>query len=439
MWAMTAPITVETLLLSIVAIVNTAIISSDGPSALAAVSTVEVLNWLIFGTFQALALGTTVLVSRAHGSGKKEAVARLSVGSIECIILLTIVYSGLVLLFQDQLVELLFGKAAPEVAEGIHIYLFGLLVTYPFRGVTLSVIGILRGIARTRATLLITVITNGLNVGLNVLFVLGLHMGIMGLVWSVAISMTIGLGVSVWMMIRFRRRLGIKKRDWLSSGPKSIWSILVTSFPFILEDLFFNGGKVIVQAIIVPFGTLALTANAVISAWIKIPEIIPRALGVATVPLVGTFLGQKDSGSVRMLTRRFVKIGSISGLVVNLILLPIYPWALKSFYHVPEELWQLMWILYGLETVGYMFFFTAQTVLPSALRAAGDGAYTTIAALASMWIYRIGVGYFVSVVLDFQLLGLWCVWVTEWGVRALLFYLRYHSGRWEGRQLHGLG
>lgn len=434
-YALTYPVLVDTFFLTIVDFCNTGIISTSGPAAISAVNTTESLHWLLIGTFNAVALGATVLIAQYHGAGDRSGLGRTTSSSLQVMLVTTVLYAAVVLVFEEQLIDLLFGSADRDVLEYIHVFLFGLLVSYPLRGFHMCVAGLLRGLGRTKITLVLSLVANGSNLALNVVFVILMHMDVTGLAWAAGLSQLIGALVAFAMLRGYASELHVTRRDLFGFSREGATQVITVSLPFALEDLFFNGGKLIIQMFIVPFGTLQIAANGIIGSWNRLQEVPIRALSIAIVPIVGSSIGSGDVAYARKITRTFIIAGAVSSALVGLILLTLFPWAITSYYHAPAEIHGTLWTLFIFTLVGYPLLFDLQSIYPATLRAAGDGSYATIASLASMWIYRIGIGYLVSVVLNYQIVGLWAVWVSEWAVRGLLFWLRYRTDRWTKHDL----
>ncbi|TPF97104.1 hypothetical protein EP30_03935 [Bifidobacterium sp. UTCIF-39] len=434
-YTLTYPVLVDTLFLTIVDFCNTGIISTSGPAAISAVNTAESLHWLLIGTFNAIALGATVLISQYHGANDHQGLGRTTSSSLQVMLAATVLYAVVVLFFEDPLIGLLFGSADRDVLEYIHIFLFGLLVSYPLRGFHMCVAGLLRGLGRTKITLVLSLVANGSNLALNIVFVILMHMGVTGLAWAAGLSQLIGALVASAMLRNHASELRLDLRTLFRINGTGTVQVIMVSLPFALEDLFFNGGKLIIQMFIVPFGTLQIAANGIIGSWSRLQEVPIRALSIAIVPIIGTSIGGGNVTYARKITRTFIIVGALSSALVGLVLLALFPWAITSYYHAPAEIHGTLWTLFIFTLIGYPLLFGLQCIYPATLRAAGDGSYATIASLASMWIYRIGIGYLVSVVLNYQIVGLWAVWVSEWAVRGLLFWLRYRTDRWTKHDL----
>ena len=69
--------------------------------------------------------------------------------------------------------------------------------------------------------------------------------------------------------------------------------------------------------------------------------------------------------------------------------------------------------------------------LPNTLRAAGDVKITLVVSLLSMWIFRIGFSFLLGKELGWGVFGIWVAMTIDWLFRAILFFIRYHRGKWQ--------
>ena len=80
--------------------------------------------------------------------------------------------------------------------------------------------------------------------------------------------------------------------------------------------------------------------------------------------------------------------------------------------------------------IGLPLFWPMAFITPSALRSAGDAKFTFIAAMLSMWIVRVLLGYLLGIQFGFGIVGVVAAMVLEWGVRAIIFTLRKRGKKW---------
>ena len=66
----------------------------------------------------------------------------------------------------------------------------------------------------------------------------------------------------------------------------------------------------------------------------------------------------------------------------------------------------------------------------SGMRAAGDVRFGMSVSTLSMWIFRVGLTTLLCRVLGVGLVGIWCGYFVDWGVRSLAFTLRFRGKKW---------
>ncbi|MNP49896.1 MATE family multidrug exporter [compost metagenome] len=121
----------------------------------------------------------------------------------------------------------------------------------------------------------------------------------------------------------------------------------------------------------------------------------------------------------------------IIGIVV---LLPLFPLLMKLF-SPPEEIISTIFALTLLNAIAQPFLWSCSFILPSALRAAGDSSFTSISSLLTMWLFRVILGYFLGITLNFDIMGVWVAMVAEWGIRGMIFTWRFRGDKWYAHKL----
>ena len=409
--------------------INTAMISSSGSAAISAVNMVGSINIFLVQVFVAIGLGGTVLISRAYGKGDARGLGSLSASVIHATLIVGTLLMLVFLLLHQVVLNLLFGTADPIVMSNAKIYFIGILLSYPAHAIIEGVNGSLRGLGFTRNSLKNSLFMNSVYLISNIFFVLIFDLGIIGLIISLLISRFLGALFASYSMYQYRMNFRLRKKDLQRFDVNMLGFILRTSLPFAAESLFFNGGKIIMQMMIVSFGTAHIAANAIAGSWVQLAEIIPSALATSLVPIVGQSVGRGNLNDVRKLTKSFVRLGILAIVAVDTLLLPLFPLAMKIFNPEPEMI-PIIFKMYLVAFVMHGIAWCYSFVLPSALRAVGDGKFTTTVSLFSMWIFRIGAGYLIGVYLGYGLVGIFVVMTLEWAIRGAIFYRRFTSNKW---------
>lgn len=432
--AIIVPILVDQAFLILMSLLNTAMISSAGVSAVSAVSMVDSLNIFLINVFIAIATGGTVIVAQYKGSGNTEMVSKTATQAISAVTISSVILSAIVIIFHRPTLSLLFGNAEPDVFNNAILYLIGSALSYPLIGIFQAVTGSLRGTGETKPVLILSLGMNLLNLILNFVLITLLDMSVLGLVISTLIARLVGMAASLLYIIRFNETIQLKIKNALHLDWFILRKVMYIGVPFAAEQLFFNGGKLLTQTFIVQLGTMALTANAIAGSLSMVLQIGPGALSIAIVTVVGQCIGQRNIPDARKFTRSFLVLSSVLFVLTSAIMLPLFPLLMKMF-SAPAEIIPTIFGIIVLCMIAQPLLWSISFVLPSALRAAGDSKFTTIVSLLSMWLFRVVLGYVLGITLGFGIIGVWAAMAAEWGVRGLIYLRRFKGDKWYAHKL----
>ncbi|MBF6979215.1 MATE family efflux transporter [Aerococcaceae bacterium zg-BR22] len=414
------PIVVDQFFLVAFNFINTYMISDAGADAISAVNIIGTLNVFFSQIFAALSLAATVMIARSVGQQNFTSIRRIFVNVIAMAITIGFVLLVLLSLFRGNIVSIMANSAGEKVYYYAEIFFIGTILSYPFQALIDAINGSLRGIAQTKATLKISLLINAMYVIGNIIFIRILNFAVLGLCFSLVLSRIFGLIMAFFVSRKFSQFFRLSRTQFHMLSLIDWKTILLTFVPFALEGLFFNGGKIIIQLMIVGFGTQIIAANAIIGIVLQISEIIPVALSSATVPFVGRLVGQNDWYNIRKITLLFTGLCSAIILLSDLCILPFFR-KIVWLFNLSESAIDNAHEIYLWAILFHCIFWGMSFIVPNALRAIGKGSFTTMISLSSMWLYRIGMGYLVGVYFGMGLKGIYLMIMSEWGVRGLIF------------------
>jgi MATE family multidrug resistance protein len=173
------PIILGQALVPLVGIVDAAVIGRTGDAAaLAGVALGATIVTLVFWTFGFLRMGVTGLTAQAHGARDEGEVAATL---MRALILGGGIGLGLLLLAPLIVPAALQLMTVPAQAEAAaRSFTFARFLGAPAALAFYAINGWLLGLGRTRAALACQIALNGINIALDLLFVMGLHMGAPG-------------------------------------------------------------------------------------------------------------------------------------------------------------------------------------------------------------------------------------------------------------------
>ena len=215
--ALLVPIILEQLLNSIMGTADTMMVSNVGSAAISAVSLVDSINILVIQAFSALAAGGAIVCAQYIGQGNKERANESARQVLFIITLISVALSAFCLIFQKPLLHLIFGAVEADVMRASEIYFFYTALSFPFIAAYDAAASIFRAQENTRDPMLISMVSNVMNIVGNAIMIWGFHMGVAGAALATLIS-RIFCAVVVLAELRLDRQ-PIVVRDYLKIRP----------------------------------------------------------------------------------------------------------------------------------------------------------------------------------------------------------------------------
>ena len=125
------PLFLEQLLVALVGIADVFVIGFVGEAAVSGVSLVNAFNMIFINLFTALASGGAVVISQYIGKKDKEQAGAAASQLLTASVLLSVVISVVVLVANEQLMRLMFGKVEHDVMAACVTYLRISAYSYP--------------------------------------------------------------------------------------------------------------------------------------------------------------------------------------------------------------------------------------------------------------------------------------------------------------------
>lgn len=427
--ALFIPVLIDQIFVVGLNLINTAMISSAGVAAISAVNMIDSINIFLISVFIAVSTGGTVVVAQYKGSGNDAMVSKATAGTVSSVSLLAFVIGLFGIVFHGPLLNILFGAAEPDVMSNARVYLIGSSISYLGIAVVEAVCGAMRGIGRTRASLVLSLIMNLVYVALNLVFINLMHMGIHGMVLSINIARYLAAFCALFYLLRMDSTLRIQLRDIIAVNLSMLKRIMFIGLPFAAEQMFFNGGKILTQIFIVSMGTYAIAINAIAASFAGVMQIPANALAITIITVVGQCMGRGDVKDAKKFVKSFVGVSSLSFVVMGLLVLPFFQ-PILSLFHPPTEIVDDIFLIVLINTIAQVPLWSISFVVPSALRAAGDSKFTSIVSMLSMWLFRIVLGYLLGIVFNMGILGVWLAMDCEWAIRGGIFFKRFLGQKW---------
>ncbi len=304
------PIVISNATVPILGAVDTGVVGQMGAAApIGAVGLGAVILTGIYWIFGFLRMGTTGLTSQAHGAGQTGEVAALLTRA------LMIGFAGGAAVIALQL-PIFWGafRVAPASAEVEGLareYLAIRVWSAPAMIAIFGLTGWLIAQERTRAVLAIQVLMNGVNIVLDLWFVLGLDWGVAGVARATVIAEWGGLALGLWIC---RDAFAVPAwRDWPRVfDPVRLRVMAAVNTDILLRSLMLQVIFVSFLFLGADFGDVTLAANQVLLQFLHITAHALDGFAFAAEALVGQAYGARAARRLR----RGAVMTSLWGLVV---------------------------------------------------------------------------------------------------------------------------
>ncbi|MBE3639461.1 MATE family efflux transporter [Mangrovicoccus algicola] len=314
-WRIAGPMVLSNATVPLVGAVDTAVVGQMGLAApIGAVAVGAALLNACYWLFGFLRMGTTGMAAQARGAGDRgELVALLSRA------LLIGAAAGMVLIcLQVPLFRLAFGlsTASAEVQEMARSYCAIRIWSAPAMIAGYGIIGWLIANERATAVLIAQLAINGINILLDLWFVLGLGWGVEGVAWATFAAEWAGLAAGLWFCRDAFRGTAWRDAARVFDRARLVAMAAVNADIMIRSVLLLSVGISFVFFFSPAFGEVPLAANQVLMQFIAVTAFALDGLAFAVETLVGQAMGARDPRRLR----RAAVMCSQSGLAVGLAL-----------------------------------------------------------------------------------------------------------------------
>ena len=423
------PIIIEQLLASLMGTVDTMMVSNVGSAAISAVSLVDSINVLIIQAFSALAAGGTIICTQYLGQKNHEMANKSARQALFIITAISVFIVVLGLAFRAPLLSFIFGKVDADVMENSMVYFFYTVLSYPFIALYDAGASIFRAQENTRGPMVISIISNVMNIVGNGILIWVFHMGVAGAAISTLVS-RIFCAVVVLYQLR-KDRQPIMVRDYLKIRPdgKMIGRILALGIPSGIENSMFQLGKLAIQSTVSTLGTTAIAAQAMTNMLEMLNGTAVIGVGIGLMTVVGQSLGAGRKDEAVYYMKKLMIFSEVFLIaccaVVYVLARPITMIGGMEAKSAEMCLEMMLWITI-VKPIVWMFAF-----IPAyGMRAAGDVKFSMITSCITMWTFRFCLCVYLIRVCGMGPMAVWIGMFTDWTVRAIVFGLRFKSGKW---------
>lgn len=427
---MIVPLFLEQLLVMLVGLADTLVVSYAGEAAVSGVSLVNQFNTIFIYLFTALASGGAVVISQYIGRKTMDAAGESASQLLLFSVIFSALVSVLVLIRNEGMLRLMFGKVESDVMQACITYLRISAYSYPALAVYNAGAALFRSMGKTSVTMYLSVASNIINVIGNLIGVFVLRAGVAGVAWPSLIARTFSAVVITVLCFRKKNDV-IYACKWIFQWNGELMRyILRIAIPNGLENGVFQLVKVALSSIVALFGTYQIAANGVAQSIWSLAALAGVAMGPVFITVIGQCMGNGDTQAAEAYFKKLTKITLVLSLAWNLLIFLLTPLFMRFYALEPGTKQLVIWLvlIHNLfNAIAYPF----SGALSNGLRAAGDVKFTMYVSVISTIAVRLLLSWLLGVVLQMGVIGIAIAMVCDWIIRAVIFFWRQKYGKWK--------
>ncbi|XAT61677.1 MATE family efflux transporter [Rhodobacteraceae bacterium Araon29] len=291
------PILLANITVPLLGLVDTGVVGQiKSPVPIGAVAIGALILTTVYWFFGFLRMGTTGLTSQAVGAGDRAEVAAI----LSRVLLFAIVSGGLIFVLQTPLFWGAFqvSPASEAVESMARDYLRIRIYSAPAAIAVLGLVGWLIGQERTREVLYLQLWMNGLNIILDLWFVLGLGWGASGVALATVLAEMSGLGLGLWFCRHTLMAPTFRAWDAVLNRVRLV-RMLTVNRDILLRTLMLQVIFVSFTFVAARYGDVPLASTQVLMQFFALTSFALDGFAFAVETLVGQAVGGKNRQALR--------------------------------------------------------------------------------------------------------------------------------------------
>ncbi|MBP5606499.1 MAG: MATE family efflux transporter [Ruminiclostridium sp.] len=396
-----------------------------GANALASVGATGSIIFLFNTMFIGVSIGTGILIAQHFGAGNEEYVKKLIANSAYSIASISILITFLSITFAPELLKLL--ETPETIIDGsvryMRIVCSGTIAMAAYNWIN----SVMRSLGNSTVPLVFLIISSGINVGLDLLFVMVFEMEVSGAALATVLSQGISaVGCIIFAFVKFPQfKIG---KNNAALDIKAVKNCISKGIPIALQNAFISLSMIYLQRTANIFGD---TVVATYTATMRVEQLIHQpfmSLGTALSTFVGQNLG---AGLLERCVKGYRK-SMLLMTVFSIVMLGVFllfSGTIVSFFVNEPEVIAIGETALKINACMYIALGTIY-VTRGLLNGAGDVGYSMLNGFFEV-LGRIG---FATLLVSIPMVGCWAVWITTgltWFITAVMSIFRYKSGKWK--------
>jgi putative MATE family efflux protein len=431
-WRLAWPVMLSQVLVTLVGLVDIAMVGRIGPQAQAAVGYASQFFALAQSALFAIGFACVAVMARAIGARDVARARSGLAGSLVLAILVALTFAGVILAAPRQVLGWL--SATPDVIELAVPYLQLVMLGSLLMAVALTLESALRANRDTQTPMRVAVVVTVVKIGLNAVLIFGAlgfpRLGLVGAGIATVASQIVAVALFSAVALRQPEASPLRlRRGDLAAARKLLPELTRIAVPGVAERLVMNLALLSYFGVLGQYGTVAVAAYTVGVRILAFSWIPGTAYAQAVATLVGHALGAGDRAGATRAGWRAANLALATAVVLGIVCAVAREPLARLFTDDAETIVALGPFMLCLAIA--QPFLQLHFTLGGAHRGAGDTWTPLVAAFVGNWLFRVPFAFFASEIADLGLVAVWAVLILDHVARAAWLLISFRRGKWQ--------
>ncbi len=426
------PSVLESFFIALAGLIDTFMVSSIGPNAVAAIGLTTQPKFIALSFFIAISVSVSALVARRRGEEDKKMANQTMVTAMIVALLLCLIISSVFVIFTPQILKL--SGSSPDTHDlGVSYFriIMGGLI---FNVISMTINAGQRGSGNTQIAFTTNLVSSLVNILFNYLLINGNlgfpKLGVAGAGLATVMGAIVAAIMSFSSLFRRSSYMSFKliKKYALGFSNFIFKEILALGSNIFIENIAARIGFLVTAITAAKLGTDQFAAHNVGMNLLSLSFSFGDGMQVAAVALTGNALGARKKDEAIKYGKTCQEIGLSISIIISIILVLFRKNIFRMFFD--DEKIIAMGSIITFYLIFIVIFQISQIIFGGALRAAGDVKYTLAVSLISITFIRSAATLFFVNVLHLGIQGIWMGIMADQISRFVGLWTRFRKGDW---------
>lgn len=434
-----APISIQGVVSATLNLIDNLMVGFLGEADLAAVGIASQIYFIHYLILYGFTSGTATFMAQFYGAKDYKNIRKVVGFSIVVAFCVAVVFFVSAFFFTDNILGIYSND--PRIIEMARPYVKIGTACFFFLAFSVPLEMAFKATQQTRVPLIVSTVVFSTNTCLNYIFIFGKFgapaMGVAGAALATAIARFLEVLISLIFAHRKSNCFHGSYRDFFGWKKEMVLRIVKNSMPTTLNELLWSVGQSMYVAAFSRIGTTAYAAYQAAASINSIFSFAAFSVGDAALILVGEKLGEGEREQTYILGKKLLKIGTVLGILVGLLLV-LAAKPLVGFFSLTAlgktYAFRIL-VIYGL-CMGLNLYNGIN--ITGTLRGGGDTRFAMMAECSCVWLVAVPLAFLASQVLHVPIFIAVLMIKSEEVVKCIILTKRFISKKWVNNVITGL-